>query len=355
VNPWEAVEKFGADTLRLWMYGINQPGDAKNFDEKTVDEMKKKVVGLLDNIVRFYELYASDNESTTSDNLKPTHVLDQWILARLKQLITGMTANLEAFDLLGPVRAIRDFIADFSQWYIRRSRDRFKAVDSDDAHAALKTIHYVLSQLAKVMAPFTPFMAEEVYQKVRTLGEPESVHLALWPELEAQTTEDEQILLVMDEVRRVVSLALEARAKAGVKVRQPLQALKLKTANYELTTDLLQLIKNEVNVKEVVFDETVGESVELDTTITPALKEEGWVRELVRNLQDIRKAHGLIPQDSIEWQFATDPESQVKIERAQERILADTRAANLDFVNFSDAMNQMTVEGNRVFVRLTPL
>lgn len=291
VDPFLAMEKYGADPLRFWMYSVNQPGESKNFDERTVDDVVKKVFNLLSNVLSFYLLYASDLKAI-SHKLKATHILDLWIVARLAQLTKEVTDGLERYKFFEPTRAIRDFIADLSQWYVRRSRERMKGIMSNDlgmregAEAALITTRYVLLELSKLMAPFTPFFAESLYRGVG--GEKESVHLEDWPK---GGSVNEGILRDMEEVRKEVSSALEARAKANIKVRQPLSKLQVESRVLQGKGELLALVRDEVNVKEITF----GGKLVLDTTITPELREEGELREAIRAIQELRKEKGLKP------------------------------------------------------------
>jgi isoleucyl-tRNA synthetase len=301
VNPIEMMDKYGADALRFWMYSINQAGESKNFEEKTVDEVIKKVFNLASNVAAFYKMYGDKSkEQKGNSKNKSQNILDQWIIAKLNQLIENTTANLDKYVLLEPTRAIRDFIADLSQWYLRRSRDRFKEEGNDPPvgrhgkQAALATTKHVLLTLAKIMAPFTPFFAEELYQNVG--GDKESVHLDDWPTVGKI---DEQLLKDMETVRTIASRGLEARMAAKINVRQPLAALRIKNDGSlrqlaeEDNIGLVELIKDEVNVKKVEFNASVEKDVELDTAMTSALKEEGDLRELLRKIQDLRKEKGL--------------------------------------------------------------
>jgi isoleucyl-tRNA synthetase len=285
IDPWITMDKFGADAVRYWMYSVNQPGESKNFDEKTVDEVIKKVFNLTLNVLAFYKMYDTVGVFIQPVTGASENVLDRWITSRLNQLIKTVTDSLETYKFLEPTRAIRDFVADLSQWYLRRSRDRFKE-DGADKVAALATTKHVLTELSKLLAPFAPFLAEHMYQELG--GEQESVHLESWPQGGAV---DEQIISGMETVRSTASKGLEARTLAKINVRQPLKSLKVKAA--ALDSGLAELIKDEVNVKEVVFGSAVEKDVELDTNITPELKEEGDVRELIRKIQDMRKEKGL--------------------------------------------------------------
>ncbi|MEI8248893.1 MAG: class I tRNA ligase family protein [Candidatus Taylorbacteria bacterium] len=300
VNPWDMMDLYGADALRFWMYSVNQPGDSKNFDQKTVDEVIKKVFNLVSNVTSFYKMYEDKSQiSNTKSQIKSQNVLDQWIVARINEVVGTVTQGLDNYVFFESARVIRDFIGDLSQWYIRRSRDRFKGDDEMDKQSALATTRYVLTTLAKVMAPFTPFFAEYIYAEVGGLpaqaGEKESVHLETWP-----TTEpvDTKLITDMTTVRSLASKGLEARMKAKINVRQPLRVLNVKQF-MTLNKQLVELIKDEVNVKEVAFGLNIETDVSLDTNITPELKEEGEYRELVRMIQDLRKEKGLSVGDKV--------------------------------------------------------
>jgi len=303
VEPWAQMEKYGVDALRLWMYSVNQPGDSKNYDEKTVDELVKKVFLLLENCYVFYNTYKVDDLSISKAKGIASHsqnILDVWVLSLLHKMIQEGTHSLEAYDTFRSARLIREFANDFSTWYIRRSRDRFKSEDEVDRFNAIATTKYVLYELSRYMAPFTPFFAEDMYLRVTEDLEKESVHLENWPESEtvSEELERESVLGKMTDVRKLVTLGLEARQKAGIKVRQPLQELRI--SNYQLDIGHLELLKDEINVKEIVFDKSIpDDAAVLDTNITHELKEEGIVREFMRAVQDLRKEKGLTPKDEI--------------------------------------------------------
>lgn len=297
VNPWEMMDKYGVDTLRLWMYSVNQPGDSKNFDEKTVAEIHGKIFTLISNCYKFYEMYASEMKDGF-DGAKSKNVLDAWILARLAELIKDGTENFENYKVFEPARALRDFVSDLSTWYIRRSRDRFKGDDEEDKQFALSTTKHVFTELAKFMAPMTPFFADDLYKKVG--GEKESVHLENWPKAEKI---EEEVLESMKNTRELVTLGLEARQKANIKVRQPLQSM---TINKNIDKEYLELLKDEVNVKEIIS----GNEISLDTNVTPELKKEGDFREFLRGVQGLRKDMNLSPSDLVNLSI---PENQKEI------------------------------------------
>jgi isoleucyl-tRNA synthetase len=224
-----------------------------------------------------------------------SNVLDKWVVARLHQTIDLATKDLNRYGVSGAAREIESFAGDLSRWYIRRSRRRFQKPESQkDYEAALGTLNYVLLETSKLIAPFTPFFAEALY---RSLGAGESVHLEDWPKTNKKLI-DKKLLGEMETVRLVASLALAKRAELGIKVRQPLQELKVRS--HELRNKkLLEVLRDEVNVRKITFDSKVKDEIELDTEITHELKEEGWFRELVRLTQGLRQDAGLEPKDAI--------------------------------------------------------
>jgi isoleucyl-tRNA synthetase len=321
VNPWDMMDKYGADAVRFWMYSVNQPGDSKNFDEKTVDEVVKKVFNLALNVASFYKMYATADVMASDSS---ANALDRWIIARLNETVASVTTNLDKYVFLEPTRAIRDFIGDLSQWYLRRSRDRFKE-GGTNAQAALATTKHVLLTLAKIMAPFTPFFAEEIYREVGGApgqgGALESVHLEAWPEAGKI---DAKLLKDMATVRAIASKGLEARTSAKINVRQPLASF-ASTAE-ALTDDLADIIKDELNVKAVSFKASADA---LDTNITPELKEEGDLRELLRKIQDMRKEKGLTVKDMAVL-IATDAERAL-VSKFGDEIKKTTRLSAIEF------------------------
>ncbi len=326
IDPWAMMDKYGADALRFWMYSVNEAGESKNFDEKTVDEIVKKVFNLVSNIYSFYEMNSGKTECFTEEKTK--NVLDLWIMSRTNELVHTITESLDRYVLLEPTRAIRDYVADLSQWYVRRSRERLKTEGLDKQFALLTSVE-VLTTLAKLMAPFTPFFAEDLYKKMA--GHLESVHLESWP---VAGVVNEKILSDMELVRQFCSLGLEARMSAKINVRQPLASLSVRDAKFSnLSHDMVELIKDEVNVKSVVLAASQEKEAVLDLNLTPELKEEGELRELLRKIQDMRKEKGLSVGDRAVLVATHD--LKALIEKNEDKIKATT---NLSAIEWGDTL-----------------
>lgn len=276
-DPSDIIERYGADALRYYL--LSSPvvrAEDLNFSERGVAEVYRKNVARLQNVLTFYSTFAHSKSDGTKRS--STHVLDRWIRSRTNELIAQTSAGYESYELDRAVKPLAEFIDDLSTWYLRRSRERLKK-DGDDSLSAAYTLRETLRMLSLVLAPAMPFIAEDMYQAVRTDTDKESVHLASWPEV---VESDAELLTTMARTRAYVSEALEKRAQASIKVRQPLPLLTIPAV---LNEEFLPLIKDEVNVKVI----KVGEALTLDTTLTPELISEGQIRDVVRALQDARK------------------------------------------------------------------
>jgi len=338
--PMEHIlENYGADALRYFLMASPLVrAESSPFSEKGVDEVMKKLLGRLDNVVTFYEMYA-DESIVPSDESE--HVLDVWILAELRKLHAEVTTSLDSYEIDKAARPLMTFLDDLSTWYIRRSRDRFKSDDEVDKKRALETTNYVLVEYAKLLAPFTPFMADDVYMRIT--GNQDSVHLADWSEVKDS---NENSCAEMNTLRDVVTRALEARTKTGMKVRQPLASLTLKNITFKDKVDLLEILKDELNVKEVLFDESQEEGVVLDIIITPELQAEGDAREVIRAIQQTRKQAKLSPEDEIT--LTVSENGKELVEQFKDEI---TKVANVTEFVFGDVEDGVEVKLSEMSVQ----
>lgn len=240
-------------------------------------------------------------------------------------------------------RPLTGFIDDFSVWYLRRSRDRFKE-EGEDKKNALATIRFVLNSLSRTMAPAMPFFAEYIFQETKETKQTESVHLDVWPKFEKKMI-NKVLEEKMDEARNVVNLALAERVAKGLKVKQPLASIKVKNQKLKIKGDknLLELIKDEVNVKEVIFDEKIAGEVELDLNLTEELKQEGMMRELIRHLQAMRKELGLTPADKIYISITGQSPLVTIFEQNKDFILREARGEE---INISEKVGNLELEKN---------
>jgi isoleucyl-tRNA synthetase len=298
-DPWEAMKKHGVDAIRWYFYTVNPPGEPKKFDEAEITKTSRQIFSLLYNSFVFLETYRSKNSKFEIRNSKSSNTLDRWILSRLNETIDFATKKLNAYEIGEAGRMIENFVGDLSRWYIRRSRRRFqKPEDQKDYVAASEVLNYALVETSKLTAPFAPFFSEALY---KSLMDEESVHLADWPKADEKMI-DKKLTVLMDEVRNIASNVLAKRAEIGIKVRQPLASLKIKDQKSKIkdNKELLEILKDEVNVKEIKFDAKLKTDFELDTKITHELKEEGTLRELIRTIQDLRQDAKLKPRDTVE-------------------------------------------------------
>ena len=289
-DPMELVEKYGADAMRYAL--LSSPvvkGESLQFDDEHISDVYKKCISRLENVVALYEMN-KPNLVTPKDT--SNDVLDRWMITRVRELVSNSTKGYEEYMLDEATRGIADIIDDISVWYTRRSRDRLKGDEGETSQMnAYETLTYTLLTLSKVMAPVMPFISERIYKQCG--GERESVHLESWPET---LSVDEEIIKDMKLVRESVSLGLMKRTETKINVKQPLLSVTFKKVILPVYFDL---IKDELNVKDVFIDESQEEDVVLDTTITEVLQKEGDMRKLIRAVQDMRKSKGLVQSDEV--------------------------------------------------------
>ncbi|MBI4256514.1 isoleucine--tRNA ligase [Candidatus Uhrbacteria bacterium] len=319
-DPMEVMEKYGSDSVRYYL--MSSPvvqAENLRFSEKDVAEVSRKFVNILLNVVSFYQLYKEEKHGAEPS----THVLDRWIMARLNESLREETQAMEVYDLQGAARVLQAFVTDLSTWYVRRSRERMK-VEGHDREQALSTLRAVLETLAKMCAPFTPFLAEMVFHDV---GHETSVHLEDWPIADASLI-DEKVLEEMGRTRSIVSKALERRSDAGINVRQVLAGMTVTVPNGEFASEYQELVKDEVNVKTIEVQK--GEYlVELDLALTPALVREGTVREIIRRVNDLRKQSGLTIEDRIELFVTGSKEVLLAVQEHEAALLQGTLAKSV--------------------------
>lgn len=304
-DPKEVIETIGGDALRLYLMASPlMVGDNANFDD---NELKNKVKGVLNplwNSVMFFSIYAELNEFDSNDKVESDHVLDKWIQVRLDQFLKEFSENIENYLVPPAVRAVEDFVTDLSTWYVRRSRDRISSGDK----AALSTLHDVLVRFAKGAAPIIPFMAESIYQMLAVevdKNAEESVHIALYPEFTEIGETEKNLLKDMELTRNISSIGNSIRKQNKLAVRQPLLEMAVKTEGSELPEEYLEIVKDELNIKEVNFvdelpkDENWLEIIEnqigasINSEITEDLAVEGAARDLIREIQKLRKEAGV--------------------------------------------------------------
>lgn len=293
----EAAEKMGADVMR-WLYMTHSPEINVNFGYQIADQTRRQFHLLLWNIYRFFLTYVSLNpQIDLTDQINSNHPLDIWLMSRLNNLIKTVTTSLDKYDAMTASLSIQDFVQEFSTWYIRRSRNRMSVnnPDKQDQKAALTTVYQTLITLTKLLAPFNPFLAEEIHHNLT--GEL-SVHLTDWPKVEEGKI-NQELEKEMSLIREVISLTHATRKEAQIKLRQPLAKLTVNSIS-KPTEELVDLIAEETNVKEVVWQKNNQDlTVKLDTKLTPQLKKEGQAREIIREIQKLRKTSGLTPDQEI--------------------------------------------------------
>ena len=363
-DPMELMNKTSADSFRFLM--LSSPlTNGENFalaDKDVMDVARK--LGMIWNMYDFFTMYAEVDGWEFNGNLSDplhdlTNPLDIWIVSRLHQLIAEVERGLDNYNLQDATKPILPFLDDASNWYVRRSRRRFwKSEDDGDKNDAYRTLHYVLVRLSYMLAPFTPFLAEELYHNLT--GDNESIHLKDW--LPAGEI-DNSMLRDMNALRTAVNDGLSKRASEGIKVRQPLASVKLintisQDTPAEVAQFLIDIAKDELNVKsvEIVTDsesESAQPSVVYDLTITPELKCEGLMREIIRHVQSARKQAGLQIDDRIVLSISSDdPEISQAVDAFADVIKAETLAVELNFAADESEKYDAKIEGKLVEISL---
>ncbi len=309
-DPKEVMQKYGGDALRAYLLGSPvMKGEDMNFSNDGVPEMVRSFLLILWNSYKYFVDYATlfDWKKTDGVKMDNLNVLDNWILAKLQKLTADLKKTYEKYDTATAVKLLRMFaVDDLSTWYIRRSRDRISSnSDEKDRNTALSVLYQVLVDYSKLLAPVAPFISEEMY---RNLTGEESVHLAAFPQGDERLSNN-SLIGDMGTVRRLAEAGHSKRKESNIKLRQPLQKVTYYLPE-KLSEYLEQVLTEELNVKKVGFKKSLeGElKVKLDTGITPKLKEEGEVRDLVREIQKMRKEQNLTLKDKTAIEAPNWPE-----------------------------------------------
>ena len=364
-DPNELMDQYSADSLRFLL--LTSPllnGEDFALHDKDVSDIARKI-SMIWNMYDFFTMYASVDGwefsgelSDPSKNLE--NPLDLWIVSRVHKLRNEITENMDAYNIPRALEGVLPFLDDASNWFVRRSRRRFwKSEDDGDKTQAYQTLHYVLSYLALLLAPFVPFLAEELWDKMVGDG---SVHLKDWP---AAGEINEKILAEMAEVRGYVNEALALRAKNGVKIRQPLKEVVIPHVASDLKW-FVEILQEELNVKDVsyvifekdkngeILSHKPAEKVDFNFEITPELRAEGLMREIIRHIQASRKKAGLNVDDRIELNFSSENEDlsgafKKFIQEISKEVLAEKAEFSNDELEFSQTVK---IEGGEAKISL---
>ena len=348
-DPNELMDQYSADSLRFLL--LTSPllnGEDFALHDKDVSDVARKL-SMIWNMYDFFTMYASVDGWEFDGELKDPskdleNPLDKWIVSRVHELRNEITENMNVYNIPRALEGVLPFLDDASNWFVRRSRRRFwKSENGTDKLQAYQTLHYVLSYLTLILAPFVPFLAEELWSKMVSDG---SVHLKDWPEAGEI---DENLLAEMAEVRGYVNEALALRAKNGIKIRQPLASVKV--PRNAKSFDFTPILTEELNVKNVEFG---SEGVEFDFELTPELRAEGLMREIIRHIQAARKKAGLNVDDRIELNFVSENtevlDSFKKFEQEISKEVLATKAEISE--NELDFVQVVKVEGSEVKISL---
>lgn len=350
IDPMDAFATCTADAVRWFIFTVNAPGESKAVSLADIQMSYRKSFLPLWNVCNYFVTYANLQNWQPGQTSPPT-LLDRWILSKLNQMIIDLTRFYDDSDFLRVGRSIETFIQELSTWYLRRSRKR-----TDLAFFA--TLHQVLTQVTRLMAPLAPFLPETIYKNLNP--DSLSVHLDGWPEPDAEP--DLELEEAMSTARRLVELGLAARAQAKIRVRQPLQ--KVKVTIPELSEELSAMILEELDVAAIEYNQAPtepeiwvrnlqSEQLWLDPTITPELAELGEARDLLRQLQNLRKQQKLKPGQTVKLRFGSDHADYLKPLFANNPEILASGFFSLDDASWQQAGEiELQVNGRNLLVSL---
>ena len=343
VDPIEAMEKYGADLLRLYFVYVSESADNKKFNEEELINLKRNYFDLILNIYHFYRMYYDKNKNKYK-NLPSDNILDKWFDIRIKETYSIIYENLYNFNPTKASRELVNLVQDLSHWWLRRSRKRFqKPKNEQEKIKALLKLEEYLYQIAIMSAPFVPFFSEFLYQELKDELQNRfktklSVHLEELSLPKPLSTKEKQILEQMKKIRNITSAILALRKTAKIKVRQPLSEVYL---GEKIDKEYLDIIQDEVNVKKVIIGEPKNKEnylfaeepiyIWLNPVITPELKEEGIVNDLIRNIQDLRQDLGLIPSKKVNLAIVAPKNIKTIIRENLNRIIKECNLLSVKY------------------------
>ncbi|MCK5624909.1 isoleucine--tRNA ligase [Candidatus Pacearchaeota archaeon] len=320
-DPKKIIEKYGADALRFYL--LQSPlmkADNFNFSEKGLEEVYRKIPLLLQNVGKFYLEYKEEENNLYS---KSEHIVDKWILSKTENLLKEVNKDLENYHTIPACIKIKEFLDSLSTWYVRNSRERFLEEDK----YAKSTLRYVLEKILIIFAPIIPFITEDIFRKLN--GKQKSIHLESWPKQNPKLINN-SLEEKMELVRKIVSLGLRARDKIGIGLKWPLSKAIIKGG--VVKKDFFELVKKQLNVKDIQLKKGKELEVSFDISLTPELEAEGYAREMSRKVQSFRKDLGLNKKNKIDLVIITDDKFK-EILKIQENLIKErTNSKKLEIV-----------------------
>lgn len=337
-DPWQVIDQFGTDALRFYlMSSVVMQADNLFFNEKDLREIYNKLINTSYNVLSFYQIYKDEIKPAKIEEID-LQIIDKYVLSRIENTAKAVEKAFKDYSTVKASREIRDFIEDLSLWWLRRSRDRFRSEKLNDRETAMTVLRYVLHKTSLIVAPLMPFISEGIWQKIKSPGDAESVHLELWPKVNENLI-DGNIEEVMKVARQIVEFGHSLRQKSSLKVRQPLSKIYFTHDFGDYKDQIMPIILAELNIEKFVSDESdisKFESVSvkdlkvtIETEIDERLQNLGDMREIIRSIQDLRKKSGLEPNDKTDLSYNGDENAVKMLEQNDQEIKKSTNVLNL--------------------------